>query len=62
VNRRSAPWARAIAWTALARSKIQASACRRLPSPTSNFKKHARSQGAFRGGAPPIFYAQKNLF
>jgi len=38
VNRRSAPWARAFTSTALARSTIQASACRQLPSPKSTKK------------------------
>jgi len=33
VNCRSAPWARAFTSTAPARSTIQASACRELPSP-----------------------------
>jgi len=46
VNCRNAPWARAFTSTAPARSTIQASACRQLPSPKikkkSNEKPKAR--------------------
>jgi len=40
VNFRSACWARAFTSTALARSTIQASACRQLPLPKSKKEKN----------------------
>jgi len=48
VNCRSAPWARALTSTAPARSTIQASACRQLPSPQKQKKNQCMQSAILR--------------